>query len=102
MPRSSRPGQSFARDGAVVFLGTATSGEWSITIDRERDRARCNGGGAAAWPSATRPWPTVSWSTPYLIEVVVRGQLIQPVVYRERIRAFGPSIDARAPDRLSA
>jgi hypothetical protein len=87
------------RDGAVVFL-TAT-GEWSINVD-DSEIARDAAAAAKLQAIGDQAMTDRIVVTPYLIEVAVRGQLIQPVSYRERIRAFGPSVDARAPDRLSA
>lgn len=87
------------RDGAVVFL--TPSGEWSTKVD-ESEIARDAAVAARLQAIGDKAMTDRIVVGPYLIEVALRGQLIQPVVYRERIRAFGPSTDASAPDRLSA
>jgi hypothetical protein len=86
------------RDGAVVFL-TAT-GDWSTNVD---DAEIARSADIAARLQAVADKASVDRVVvgPYLIEVAVRDQSIQPTVYRERIRAFGPSTDARVPERLS-
>ena len=77
------------RDGAVVFL--TERGDWSLAVDDgavARDDARAKdlleiGAQAAAAQIVVAP---------YLIEVNAEGGKIVPLTYRERIRAFGPSI----------
>jgi hypothetical protein len=76
-------------DGAVVYL--TSSGTWSESIAESRiardvkasetlladGMALCSGNLA---------------DPPYLIDVTTDGGDVRPVRYRERIRAFGPSI----------
>ncbi len=76
------------RDGAVVFLTEA--GDWSLAIDDgavaqddERAAALLAIGAAAAAAQVV--------VAPYLVEVTADGDIV-PLTYRERIRAFGPSI----------
>jgi hypothetical protein len=87
------------RDGAVVFL-TAT-GDWSTNVD-DGEVARDATVAARLQAVGDKAMTDRAVVAPYLIEVALRGQSIQPVSYRERIRAFGPSIASRAPERLSA
>lgn len=77
------------RDGAVVFL--TESGDWSLAIDDgavAQDDARAAAllaiGAAAAAAQVV--------VAPYLVEVTADDGDIVPLTYRERIRAFGPSI----------
>jgi sulfite reductase (NADPH) hemoprotein beta-component len=77
------------RDGAVVFLGE--SGGWSLAVDEAAvapDDARAAellaiGAAAAAAQIVVAP---------YLVEVKLDDGRVVPLTYRERIRAFGPSI----------
>jgi hypothetical protein len=87
------------RDGVVVFL-TAT-GEWSTKVD-DSEVAHDAASAARLQAVGDRAMTDRIVVAPYLIEVVAHGQVIQPVSYRERIRAFGPSVGTRAPDHLSA
>ena len=87
------------RDGAVVFLAGRRS--WSTDIDASLvaiDAASAERLLAAANQMAADQVVV----GPYLIDVSLDGETIQPLVYRERIRAFGPSIAASAPARLNA
>jgi hypothetical protein len=87
------------RDGAVIYL--MADGQWSTEIGR----------GVVA-PNAAEAERLMAIANqavtdrmvvgPYLIEVAVEGDRIQPLGTRERIRAFGPSVEAPAADRLIA
>lgn len=77
------------RDGAVVYL--TADDTWSTDF----------AGGAVAGDAATaeRLMAVANKAAadrvvvgPYLIEVVVRGDRVEPLGTRERIRAFGPSV----------
>jgi len=87
------------RDGAVVFL--TGSGEWTTQVD-DSEVARDAATAARLQAIGERDMASHVVVGANLIEVTVNDRLIKPVSYRERIRAFGPSIDARAPHRLSA
>ena len=79
------------RDGAVVYL--ATTGAWSTRIAESNvayDAA------AAAKLLAIGEQAALDRVVvgPVLIEVALRDGRIQPLSVRERIRAFGPSVEA--------
>jgi hypothetical protein len=77
------------RDGAVVFL--TEGGEWSLAVDDgavARDDARA----AELLEIGAKAAAAQIVVAPYLIEVNADGGKIVPLTYRERIRAFGPSI----------
>jgi hypothetical protein len=77
------------RDGAVVFL--TASGDWSLAVDDgavARDDARA----AALLEIGNQAAAAQFVVAPYLIEVQAEAGRIVPITYRERIRAFGPSI----------
>jgi hypothetical protein len=77
------------RDGAVVFL--TESGDWSLAIDDgavARDDARA----AALLEIGAEAAAAQIVVAPYLVEVEADGRAIVPLSWRERIRAFGPSI----------
>lgn len=78
-------------DGAVVFLGY--DGEWSRDIDDARVAEREDDVAELLVEAADAP----SVVGAYLIDVEVRSaesasRFIRPERYKERIRAFGPSI----------
>ena len=78
-------------DGIVVFLGY--DGEWTRHVDDARIAERDDD--VAELLSEAEAEPSVVG--PYLIDVEVRspeglGRTVRPETYRERIRAFGPSI----------
>lgn len=84
-------------DGAVIFMGE--DGGWTCKIELARiaetdEEAQLLEDLARA---AERARLVVG---PYLIEVTVGGRAIKPVRYRERLRAYGPSIhpDFGRPD----
>lgn len=76
-------------DGAVVYF--TQSGSWSESIAESRiardvkasETLLADGLDAASGRTA---------DSPYLIDVSVDGADVRPLRYRERIRAFGPSI----------
>ncbi len=87
------------RDGAVIYLGNADG--WTTEIDRSvvaRDAEAAERLTAVAARAAADRIVVA----PYLIEVAAEGGRIQPTSFRERIRAFGPSISERPSHRLSA
>lgn len=87
------------RDGAVIYL--TGDGQWSADIAHgsvARDAAEADRLMAIANQAVTDRVVV----GPYLIEVAVAGDAIQPVGTRERIRAFGPSIATPPSDRLPA
>ncbi|HEX9465911.1 MAG TPA: DUF2849 domain-containing protein [Alphaproteobacteria bacterium] len=87
------------RDGAVIYL--AGDSQWSTDIAQgavAHDAAEANRLMAVANQAAVDRVVV----NPYLIEVAVAGDSIQPVGTRERIRAFGPSIATPPSDRLPA
>lgn len=76
-------------DGVVVFLGDG--GRWTETVhesliaESEEEEAQLE----AVARKSDRDAVIIQ---PYLIEVTREGDEIRPVRYRERIRAYGPSI----------
>jgi hypothetical protein len=74
------------RDGVVVYFDS--DGGWSERIAAARVVEAANGDAlvAAAAPTAREV------VAPYLIDVEAEADGIMPRRYRERIRAFGPSI----------
>ena len=87
------------RDGAVVFL--AAGSVWTTDIDRAEVAADAASAQRLA-AVGERDAAAQIVVGPYLIAVERRGRGLHPLVYRERIRAFGPSVAARHPERLSA
>ncbi len=87
------------RDGAVVFL-TAT-GDWSTKVD-DSDIARDAAAAERLQKAADRAVADRLVVGPTLIDVTERDGRIQPVSYRERIRAFGPTNVPNISERLSA
>lgn len=87
------------RDGATVFLTAAD--EWSTSVDDSV---------IASDPAASERLQKLADKAvaeqlvvgPTLIEVTVRAGHVQPVSYRERIRAFGPTNTPNVSERLSA
>lgn len=80
-------------DGAVVYLGD--DGEWTERIEGARI---ADGKDAAATliADAERDVPLCRVVAPYLIDVGYGAdRALRPATYRERIRAFGPSIQPR-------
>ena len=77
------------RDGAVVFL--RAGGEWSLGVD---DSAVAGDAAAAATLMAVANQAVAGRLVvaPYLIEIEATGGKVVPLVYRERIRAYGPSV----------
>lgn len=77
-------------DGIVVYL--ADTGEWIEQIQSAR-LADGKEEASALLADAERDAALCRVVSPYLIDVA-RGQdgLVRPATYRERIRAFGPSI----------
>lgn len=73
-------------DGVVVFLDT--NGRWSEHIAEARVAEKADGE-ALNQAGEARGDEVVA---PYLIDVALDAQGVQPLRYRERIRAFGPSI----------
>ena len=75
------------RDGAVVFLGK--SADWVESIDESRvvaddaERVLADAKGDEA---------ACIVIDPYLIDVETVDGRLRPTVYREAIRAFGPSV----------
>ncbi|MGZ9021622.1 MAG: DUF2849 domain-containing protein, partial [Rhodoplanes sp.] len=80
-------------DGAVVYLGD--DGEWTERIEGARI-ADGKDAAAALIADAERDVPLCRVVAPYLIDIA-RGpdDAVRPATYRERIRAFGPSIHPR-------
>ena len=77
-------------DGAVVYL--ADDGEWTERIDGARV-ADGKDATAALLADAERDSALCRVVTPYLIDVSREANgALRPATYRERIRAFGPSI----------
>jgi len=77
------------RDGAVVFL--TDSGGWSLAID-DGAVAQDDAGAAALLATGAKAAAAQVVVAPYLVEVRADDGEILPLTYRERIRAFGPSI----------
>ncbi|MGE0723387.1 MAG: DUF2849 domain-containing protein [Alphaproteobacteria bacterium] len=75
-------------DGAVVFR--AGDGSWSAAIDAAAIAAAPAEALLAAAEADARAALVVG---PYLIEVERRDGRIVPALFRERIRAAGPTID---------
>jgi hypothetical protein len=74
-------------DGVVVFLDA--NGRWSEHIAEARVAEEKAGAEALTEAGEARGDEVVA---PYLIDVALDAQGVQPLRYRERIRAFGPSI----------
>ncbi|MBO6950056.1 MAG: DUF2849 domain-containing protein [Rhodospirillales bacterium] len=79
------------KDGVVVFLGY--DGEWTRHIDDARIAQRDDDVAELEHEAET----AMDVVGAYLIEVEVsspegRGRVVSPLVYKERIRAFGPSV----------
>jgi sulfite reductase (NADPH) hemoprotein beta-component len=77
------------RDGAVVFLGE--SGEWSLAVD-DSAVARDDTRAAELLAIGAKAAAAQIVVAPYLVEVTLDDSRVVPLTYRERIRAFGPSI----------
>lgn len=73
-------------DGAVVFLDA--DGRWTERIAAARTADKAEGEALVAAGEATAG----EVIAPYLIDVAVEAEGPRPLRYRERIRAFGPSI----------
>jgi hypothetical protein len=87
------------RDGVVIFLTSA--GDWSTNVDAA-EVVRDVEGAARLTATATAAEKARIVVAPYLIEVKAEQGRVQPTQYRERIRAFGPSIAPDAPARLAS
>jgi hypothetical protein len=87
------------RDGATVFL-TATD-EWSTSVD-DSVIATDKGAAERLQKLADKAVADRVVVGPTLIDVTAQGGRIQPVSYRERIRAFGPTNTPHVSERLSA
>jgi hypothetical protein len=77
------------RDGAVVFL--TERGDWSLAVDDSavaRDETRA----AALLAQGQQAAAAQIVVAPYLAEVTAADGRVMPLAWRERIRAFGPSI----------
>ena len=84
-------------DGAVVYL--TEDGDWSELIIDSRlvsgeDERR------ALLDAADRAVARREVVEPYVITIVDEGGTIQPVRFRERIRAHGPSVGDGATDQV--
>jgi hypothetical protein len=80
-------------DGAVVYL--TPSGTWSESIAESRIARDVNRDVKASETLLADGMALCSGNLadpPYLIDVTTDGGDVRPVRYRERIRAFGPSI----------
>ncbi len=77
------------RDGAVVALHD--DGAWSTAIAGSAVAPDADAA-ARLMTLAARAVAAQLVVAPYLIEVAVENGVVAPLVYRERIRAFGPSI----------
>lgn len=78
-------------DGIVVFLGY--DGEWTRHVDDARIAERDDDVAELELEAETAAEVVGA----YLIEVEVsspegRGRVVSPLVYKERIRSFGPSV----------
>ena len=87
------------RDGAVVFLGPDAG--WVESIDESRV-VGADADAETALAQAKADEAACIVIDPYLIDVDTVGGRLKPTVYREEIRAFGPSvrterIDASTP-----
>jgi hypothetical protein len=87
------------RDGAVVFLTPAN--DWSTNVD-ESDIAREPVAAERLQKAADQAVADQIVVGPTLIDVTEHDGRIQPVSYRERIRAFGPTNVPNVSQRLSA
>jgi len=76
------------RDGAVVFR--RADGGWSLRVE-EAAIAEADGDAQRLLASAERDAAAALVVAPYLIDIERTGEHVVPTVYRERIRAFGPS-----------
>jgi len=82
-------------DGVVVFLAAAPGsgrGEWKLQLDEASiasDDARAQELLALGLASARDEHKVVD---PYLIDVERSAGRLQPTLYRERIRALGPTV----------
>lgn len=75
------------RDGAVVFLGNGAG--WVESIDESRVVAE---DAERALADAKDDEAACIVIDPYLIDVETVDGRLRPTVYREAIRAFGPSV----------
>jgi|APTNR8051073442_1049403.scaffolds.fasta_scaffold00410_7 hypothetical protein len=73
-------------DGAVVFLDA--EGRWSERIAAARVAEKADAQALTNAGEAT----AAEVVAPYLIDVTLEAEGPRPLRYRERIRAFGPSI----------
>lgn len=87
------------RDGAVVFL--AADGTWRTGLDDVR-LARDAGAAAALEAIGARDAAARIVVAPYLIDVVETDGRVVPSRCRERIRAFGPSVDPASRKQVFA
>jgi hypothetical protein len=76
------------RDGAVVFR--RADGGWSLRVE-EAATADTEADAQSLLASAELDVAAAFVVAPYLIEIDGAGGRLVPIVYRERIRAFGPS-----------
>jgi Protein of unknown function (DUF2849) len=76
-------------DGAVVYL--TKSGIWSEWIAESRIAQDAKASATLLADGLDRSSGELA-DPPYLIDVIADGGDIRPLRYRERIRAFGPSI----------
>jgi len=76
------------RDGAVVFR--RADGSWSLRVE-EAATADGESDAQLLLASAERDAAAALVVAPYLIEIERADGHVVPAVYRERIRAFGPS-----------
>jgi len=74
-------------DGAVVYMTKTET--WSRDVDQARliDKADAE----ATLAAAERAVQACQVVTPYAIDVEIEGTHINPVRYREQIRALGPT-----------
>lgn len=87
------------RDGAVIFL--TAGAEWSTNVD-DSEVVRDAEGAARLTATAAAAEKGRIVVAPYLIEVKAEPGRVQPTQYRERIRAFGPTVAPDAPARLAS
>jgi hypothetical protein len=76
------------RDGAVVFR--RADGSWSLRVE-EAATADTESDAQLLLASAARDETAALVVASYLIEIEHADGQVVPTVYRERIRAFGPS-----------
>jgi hypothetical protein len=76
------------RDGAVVFR--RADGSWGLRVE-EAATAAAEADALLLLASAEQDAAAALVVAPYLIDIELAGGQVAPTLYRERIRAFGPS-----------